>query len=368
MLYIPEKLKVGFQNRDDTYTKKLAYVTCYDEKNKLRQELSWNGWRDTKIEPEEFTNTPIEGFVLNKKVGDYNSRWGGRRAYVRIYDPRGFEFEISVDNLIFILEKNSSIVGKGLEGSYVYSWDKNNIVLLPTNSDEYIESKKHSNAIHKNIRVTAKTIKVGNVYKTRCGDNLLYLGNHKIYYRLYFNELYGHEFPEKLKRKYVTHHVFADMKKYGDYIYFKLNKGIPRNIFDHNMTLDQSEYNEYYSEFVKRYASDLSDIDLTQTKKVEIDIYDVIDKLTSIFKYYRDIVPNINNFVTDQEDNCVSISFQKKYISNYYNFKGYELTMFINENELNSKPVQEYLKNNKFFMNQYYLASGEIYKFTDTFF
>ena len=33
-IYIPKKIKVGYQNRYDTYTKKLAYVIYYDEKGK----------------------------------------------------------------------------------------------------------------------------------------------------------------------------------------------------------------------------------------------------------------------------------------------------------------------------------------------
>lgn len=39
-IFIPKKLKIGFQNRTDTYTQKLAYVIYYDEKNKLRKEQS----------------------------------------------------------------------------------------------------------------------------------------------------------------------------------------------------------------------------------------------------------------------------------------------------------------------------------------
>ena len=31
-IFIPKKINVGFQNRDDTYTGKLAYVIYYDEK------------------------------------------------------------------------------------------------------------------------------------------------------------------------------------------------------------------------------------------------------------------------------------------------------------------------------------------------
>lgn len=31
-VYIPTKINIGFQNRNDTYTGRLAYITYYDEK------------------------------------------------------------------------------------------------------------------------------------------------------------------------------------------------------------------------------------------------------------------------------------------------------------------------------------------------
>lgn len=62
-LFIPNRIRVGFQTRNDTYTKKLAYVIYYDEKGKLRKEPSWNSWRDKKIDPEEFDNVPTEASV-----------------------------------------------------------------------------------------------------------------------------------------------------------------------------------------------------------------------------------------------------------------------------------------------------------------
>ena len=67
-IYIPKKIKVGYQDRSDTYTGKLAYVIYYDEKNKLRKEKSWNGWRDNTIDPNDFDNEPTRGFVLNVKI------------------------------------------------------------------------------------------------------------------------------------------------------------------------------------------------------------------------------------------------------------------------------------------------------------
>lgn len=69
-IFLPDKINVGFQNRADTYTGKLAYVIYYDSKGVLRKQASWNSWRDSKIPNEEFKNSPTHGFVLNKK-----SRW-----------------------------------------------------------------------------------------------------------------------------------------------------------------------------------------------------------------------------------------------------------------------------------------------------
>ena len=136
-IFIPKVINVGYQNRKDTYTGKLAYVVYTDEKGVIRKQASWDGWRDLNIEPNTFDNTPTSGFVLNKKVGDTRSHWNFRQAYCRVYDPRGFEFEITIENLLYILENTNSIVGKGLEGEFVYGWSGKDLILLPTNSPDY---------------------------------------------------------------------------------------------------------------------------------------------------------------------------------------------------------------------------------------
>ncbi len=142
-LFIPERINVGFQSRSDTYTKKLAYIIYWDSKGKLRKETSWNSWRDDKIPNQEFQNTPTEGFVLNKGVGGTRESWGWntRNEYIRVYDPRDFEFEISVSNLLFILRECDCSKGKGLEGKFVYAWDGTELVLLPEQSQDYQSSQ-----------------------------------------------------------------------------------------------------------------------------------------------------------------------------------------------------------------------------------
>ena len=176
-IYVPKKIKVGFDERNDTYTGRLAYVIYYDEKGKLRKETSWNSWRDKSIDPEEYDNEPTSGFVLNKKVGDYSGDWGAhRQAYCRIYDPRGFEFEITINNLLFILEHCTCCPGKGLEGDFVYGWDGKDLVLLPTNSPDYIEIEKYSKRLNNRKIFTGKDLIVGATYLTKDNEEWVYMG------------------------------------------------------------------------------------------------------------------------------------------------------------------------------------------------
>lgn len=181
-LFIPRKIKVGFQNRPDTYTGRLAYVIYYDNKEKLRKEASWQSWRSKDVEPEDYDNTPMEGFVLNKKVGGYSNGWGDfRQAYVRVYDPRGFEFEITVPNLLFILEHSSSIKGKGLEGEFVYAWDGTELILLPASSPDYAELTKLNDQRFKNETVKAKDLQIGATYLHNSNVEWVYMGRFDYY-------------------------------------------------------------------------------------------------------------------------------------------------------------------------------------------
>lgn len=176
---IPTKIKVGYNSRADTYTGKLAYVIYYDVKGKIRKEASWLSWRDEKLGSDEFDNVPTSGFVLNKKVGDYKSDWNHRMAHIRVYDPRGFEFEIGVENLLYILQECTSTKGKGLEGEFVYAWDRSDLVLLPVSSQEYVSSRTFTDGL--SMKVTKADMKEGCVYMTKKQEAVIYLGKHVWY-------------------------------------------------------------------------------------------------------------------------------------------------------------------------------------------
>ncbi len=173
-LYIPKKLKIGFQNRSDTFTGKLAYIIYYDDKNKLRKETSWEGWRDKKIEPIEIENNPQSGLVLNKDIKRYNwSHFSSNRTMIRVHDPREFEFEITTENLIGVL-MNTDCSKRGLCGDFVYAWCGQELVLLPTCSEEYQKAQEFTSLQAGKIRV--KDLISGCVYKTKKQEDLIYVG------------------------------------------------------------------------------------------------------------------------------------------------------------------------------------------------
>lgn len=178
-LYIPTKIKIGFVNRSDTFTKKLAYVIYYDEKNVLRKQTSWDNWRDHKIPAIEIDNKPMNGFIFNKGVQRFGYHSNSGRAVARVHDPREFEFEISIENMFGIM-MNNDILKRDIQGEFVYAWSGKDLILLPTSSVEYKESQAFTEKQYKNL--TAKDLVKGRTYiKKKTAGEYIYIGSFKWY-------------------------------------------------------------------------------------------------------------------------------------------------------------------------------------------
>jgi hypothetical protein len=178
-LLIAPKIKIGYQERRDTFTGKLAYIIYYDERGKIRKEKSWESWRDKKLPIDEFTNEPMEGFTINKDIKRYSGDWfSSTRTMVRIHDPRGFEFEVTTENLIAIL-MHTDCLRRGLIGQFVYAWSGTELVLLPTSSEEYKNGTKYTEGLNKKVK--AKELVPGVVYRTKRDGNVTYLGRFNYY-------------------------------------------------------------------------------------------------------------------------------------------------------------------------------------------
>ena len=284
-LYIPKKCKVGLQKRDDTYTKKLGYVIYHDGKI-WRKETSWENWRHkegqieneydyktkewskttiTGVEPIEFENIPTEGFVLNKKAGGYSTGWNHRNTYCRVYDPRGWEFEISIENLLFILENSDSYKGKGLTGEFVYSWLGTELVLLPTSSVDYKNSMEFTNITNKSI--STKDLTPGYTYYDNSAKEVIYLGKFISYeypsgtefeykfknYRYNYGKEYYSYKPNResfINPKHKSVHVFKYFNyEYNEYLFLTTLKKIK--------TLCSDEINDKFPYFIEEYEKSI---------------------------------------------------------------------------------------------------------------
>lgn len=184
-LLIPQELSVGFQNRPDTYTGKLGYIIYKDAKGVLRKQTSWDSWRNKSIEPVCCKNEPTEGFVLNRDVGGGRAHhgWDTRLEKVRVWDPRGWEFEISIPNLLNIMRDCACSPGKGIEGKLVYSWSgATGPVLLPVKSEDYRKSMDFSSL--QGLGVKAREMVPGYAYRTKRQEDWIYLGKFDYYFSL----------------------------------------------------------------------------------------------------------------------------------------------------------------------------------------
>jgi len=325
-MFIPKEIIAGFNSRTDTYTGKLAYVIYVDEKGVKRKEHSWNGWKDDKIPAVTEQNEAVDGFVINKQAGGGGySSWNTRRTTARVYDPRGWEIEISIENLLFILEHTNSIKGKGLEGEFVYAWDGKDLVLLPVGCEDYKNSKEYSHIMYNKTSIKAKDLIIGNTYSTKNGEQV-YLGKY---------------IDHNLKVKKKVFYFMEIDKRYGNYVrrYSSVSKKFIK---------DSGEKHESFDEYFKKLDSEISysPIDETKTKYFNITEKDIR-------------LDNWNRYVTiDGKEENIIVNSETKMKQYEENNKRYGMS-YNRQNQGTS--VEGYLKLNPR-KKIVYLESGFEYK------
>lgn len=315
-IFMPKTITAGFQERSGTYTGQLAYVIYTDEKGVLRKEKSWNSWRDKKIEPVTYDNVPTSGFVLNKKAGGYSTGWNHRQTYVRVYDPRGLEFEISIPNLLYILENTNSIKGKGLEGEFVYGWDGTELLLIPTSAPDYQELIAYNEAVHNKTTIKAKDLKIGATYKSKQNEDLIYMGRFD-YYDYGTNKGKQHFFAKlRDKSKSLWYYDYQE----GDYNFqsYKSLSGKLISVIDDNCV---SNYAEIFEELECRTC--YSPIDKSKNEYIPYTFEEFSDKVLNGYRwgevfYYnglgRKVITNVDN-KTNQKYFVVEIYNERHYSS-----------------------------------------------------
>lgn len=361
---VPDKIKVGYQSRNDTYTKKLAYIIYYDEKGVLRKQASWDSWRDKKIDFDDFENIPTEGFVLNKKAGGYSTGWNHRQTYCRVYDPRGFEFEITIPNLLYILENTNSIKGKGIEGKLIYAWDGKDLFLMPIDSPDFKEIQEYNNIVKEKNYIKAKDLIIGATYLKNNNQEWIYIGR--------FNEYENANYWSRSKNKDNKNYEYSKLK--GKMHYFFNEK---HNCVETHKSLGQKfikcitkESHPEYAKFMeivenKEYFSSYDpskNIYINFTLEEFLKTFDahyfsdmrIINKNLKIIEVVKDYVNNETRFYVDPKLNHNYLPWQKKPNNIRYEgifYKSLE-ELFL---EIQPKYLKTFLENGNVFENIYRL-------------
>lgn len=156
----------------------LAYMTHYEDNEAFNKRkstgLGWASPSNTKWNPETrkhevidvkipeekiIDNLPIKGIYIGSSV----SRWSTSNKLFRVKDPRGFTIEVPTDNIATLLHL-TTVVNGVVQEECVWGRDGNNHILLPVNSEPYLETlDKMDTLANKLIKVSG--LKVGDVVK-----------------------------------------------------------------------------------------------------------------------------------------------------------------------------------------------------------
>lgn len=183
---IPENLQVGYQNRQDSLDGKLGFVTYKTPSGIIARETSFNKWIDKNIPVDFMSNNPKSGFTMGEGIHRYGHYGSNDKFLIRLYSPEGFEFEITMENFLEIAYY-ATIDKRYIKGDFVFAWKGNQIHLLSIHSPDYQEAKAYSDKLYKPEKISADSIKVGDVFeikkhkkKSLIGLNIMYLGEFDI--------------------------------------------------------------------------------------------------------------------------------------------------------------------------------------------
>lgn len=101
-LYDVKDIIVGFNYREDTYSGKLGFISYSNNGKKLINEASFKRWTNKNIPIQSMNNVLVNGFVLSK--ANMHQLYQQTIGFVRVFHPEGFDFEIPLDNIYYLMQ------------------------------------------------------------------------------------------------------------------------------------------------------------------------------------------------------------------------------------------------------------------------
>ena len=183
-----EKLFVGIsKNRTDTTKAPLAFSVPYEDNYAGRKrELTVKNWLGecdffARIDDPSSLKRNVTTVIENKPSRGFEfigfaSRDVTSNKFLRVYDPNGYELEISVQNAVDLI--TSSTIKKGvIDAELIWARDGANNVLLRTNSKEYKNAVRAPSKPKNKPRPKNVVPEVGDIVELSTYGNLyLYVG------------------------------------------------------------------------------------------------------------------------------------------------------------------------------------------------
>lgn len=145
----------------------VPYEDNYAGRNRMVQVDHWAKDKKRVI----LDNAPISGFKVSR--AQRNAGWKNIITSIRMEDPRGFEVDITMTNLVMLTDCAVIQNGEILQ-ECVWARDGSFNVLLPVNSAPYLEAKE--NTRRANSKVSTRTLNIGDTIQTDKAVIGVYMG------------------------------------------------------------------------------------------------------------------------------------------------------------------------------------------------
>lgn len=212
---IPEKHYCGMQTRSNESIP-LGFITPYGTNSAAQKRMStvdkWaSNYAAKKTLPSQILdNVPISGFKLSDTIKRVSS-WGSGNVIWRIDDPRGFELEITNNNLMQIM-LCASIIDTEIMCPCVWGREGANNILIPIDSPLYKNAIKNTERQSKKISI--KDVQPGNNVVLQNGTTGVYLGS---FFDITFNDSSSNEYPTRLPKidSKKKHFILTKIPEHG---------------------------------------------------------------------------------------------------------------------------------------------------------
>jgi hypothetical protein len=215
-----DQLYVGFHRHGDRMPvgRMVNYVdnkTNQKLRDKIEDWSAYGAGSKAKLNSLIIDNKPMTGFRISRS--QINAGWYQTPDYIRVEDPRGFEVDITIPNMIMLT--NNNILDNG-EIMHECIWGRDNAinVLLPVNSVPYKEAMQNTDRQTTHVHVSK--LKLGDHVVLKNGMKGRYMGKLTAISELYETTKSGH----------------------SGYSYYNSSRAWESNVSSHYLSVDSPQH------------------------------------------------------------------------------------------------------------------------------